>query len=118
MQTERRKEGRRPAGNLTRPQLTTVTLYLQARESPDHVRLELPEFESGVTGAEVPAPAAEHGIELRDKVAHVPVTHGMRRERLHTLSNPPPRPRRRPPLEEVQPAMLLTQIGPLRRLRR
>lgn len=106
METEGVKEGGRPTSRVTGPKLTTLTLHLQTLQSPCDVSIDVPEFDRSVPGAEVRAPAAQHGIEVRDDVAHVPVTRVMRRECLHALSNPLHGALRRPPLEEVHPVVL------------
>src|SRR6185436_1823514 len=64
---------RRPSTNLARFQVAPLALDSQALEPPRHVPVDLVELVRRVAGAEVLAPATEHGVELADHIARVRV---------------------------------------------
>ena len=64
MQPEGVEVVRRPLGGLTRSQVTAVALAEQALQPPRDVVINLPKLDGGVARAKVPAPAAQHGVEL------------------------------------------------------
>src|SRR5712692_1574582 len=86
----------------TRVQIAALALRHEAAEPPARVGVDLDEFLGRVPGAEVVAPAAEHGVEIGDDDSHVlhpgPVPAG---QLLHALSDPLHAAMGRPALEEV-----------------
>jgi hypothetical protein len=112
METEGVEEVTGPVGRLTGTKLTAVALHEHALQTPVHVVIDLPKLDGGVASAKVRAPSAEHRIEMRNGVAHIPVTRGARRERLHPLAYPTHRALSRPPLQVVHPAVpLLPEVS-------
>src|SRR6516165_6407413 len=61
-----------PRLGLARVQVPAPLLDHQGAQPPHHVVVGLAELVSGVPGAEVVAPAAQDGVEVRDHLADVP----------------------------------------------
>ena len=71
------KEVGRPVGRLTRPQVAAVALDEPTLQPPRDIVIDLLKLCRGIARAKVPAPAAQHRVELRDEVAQVnPVLRG------------------------------------------
>src|SRR5207247_10528729 len=92
---------------VTGRQVASLALHEEVPEALPDVGVDLVEFAIRVPGAEVIAPAAEHGVQIGDDDSHVfhpgPVTSG---HFLHAMSDPPPAATIRPALEEVDPLAL------------
>src|SRR6266496_3569190 len=108
MQPEGLEEIASPLLGVTRAEVATLTLHHEAMESPPRIGVDLYEFLGRVPGAEIVAPAAEHGVEIGEDDPHVlypgPVPSG---QLLHALSDPLHAAMGRPALEEVDTLALL-----------
>src|SRR6266487_1085531 len=110
MQPEGVEETASPLLGVTRAEVATLTLHHEAMEPPPRIGVDLYEFLGRVPGAEIVAPAAEHGVEIGEDAPHVlypgPVPSG---QLLHALSDPLHAAKSRPALEEVD---TLTRLLP------
>src|SRR5690606_22677602 len=94
---ERVERVARPTLGLARAQVSPLALQSKPTKTPPHVGVDLVELRGSVPGAEVVAPAAEHGVQLADHDAQIPVTPRPRSQLLHALTHPLHRASGRPP---------------------
>src|SRR5438045_1825607 len=107
MESERFEGLSFPATHLPRPQVPPLALAHQVSEPPDDVPIDRRELRGRIPGPEVVAPAAQQRVELRDRLAQVPVTRRPWGQLLHALPHPLHALRRWPALEEVDALALL-----------